>query len=117
MAVGFSPLSHDGREIKEADTHVESYGDVPSDAGSTPAASTTPSHSFGHGVSAVVSQVAPLFELATLGDSRRLHQYSSLTFVAVSATRPARWLLFRLGGRRGSSSPFWATPTGATYEE
>ena len=40
MPGGFWPLSHDGREIKEADTHVESFGDVPSDAGSTPAAST-----------------------------------------------------------------------------
>jgi hypothetical protein len=28
--------------MKEADTHVESFGDVPSDAGSTPAASNTP---------------------------------------------------------------------------
>jgi hypothetical protein len=37
---GFSPLPHAGHEISEADTHVESCGDVLSDAGSTPAAST-----------------------------------------------------------------------------
>ena len=37
---GFEPLPHVGRETKEADTHVESFGEVPSDAGSTPAAST-----------------------------------------------------------------------------
>jgi hypothetical protein len=40
---GFSPLPHAGHEIAEADTHVESHEDVLSDAGSTPAASTTPS--------------------------------------------------------------------------
>ena len=37
----FWPLPHAGHEISEADTHVESCGDVLSDAGSTPAASTT----------------------------------------------------------------------------
>jgi len=37
---GFWPLPHAGHEISEADTHVESCGDVLSDAGSTPAAST-----------------------------------------------------------------------------
>jgi hypothetical protein len=36
----FQPLLHVGGEISEADTHVESFGDVLSDAGSTPAAST-----------------------------------------------------------------------------
>src|SRR5438067_5021872 len=36
----FQPLLHAGRENSEADTHVESFGDVLSDAGSTPAAST-----------------------------------------------------------------------------
>ena len=36
----FWPLPHAGHEKKEADTHVESYEDVLSDAGSTPAAST-----------------------------------------------------------------------------
>jgi len=36
----FQPLPHAGGEISEADTHVESFGDVLSDAGSTPAAST-----------------------------------------------------------------------------
>ena len=40
MSGGFSPLPHAGHEISEADTHVESCGDVLSDAGSTPAAST-----------------------------------------------------------------------------
>src|SRR5206468_461233 len=34
-------LPHAGHETSEADTHVESYDDVLSDAGSTPAASTT----------------------------------------------------------------------------
>jgi len=37
---GFEPLPHAGHETKEADTHVESHGDLLSDAGSTPAAST-----------------------------------------------------------------------------
>jgi len=37
---GFEPLPHAGHEKTEADTHVESYAEVPSDAGSTPAAST-----------------------------------------------------------------------------
>jgi hypothetical protein len=37
---GFWPLPHAGHEKSEADTHVESYEDVLSDAGSTPAAST-----------------------------------------------------------------------------
>ena len=37
----FSPLSCAGIEKLKADTHVESCGDVLSDAGSTPAASTT----------------------------------------------------------------------------
>ena len=37
---GFSPLSHAWREPTRADTHVDSFGDVLSDAGSTPAAST-----------------------------------------------------------------------------
>ena len=41
MSGGFSPLPHAGHENPEADTHVESYEDVLSDAGSTPAASTT----------------------------------------------------------------------------
>ena len=37
---GFEPLPHAGHEISEAATHVESFDDVLSDAGSTPAAST-----------------------------------------------------------------------------
>jgi hypothetical protein len=37
---GFEPLPHAGHETKEADTHVEFHGDLLSDAGSTPAAST-----------------------------------------------------------------------------
>ena len=40
MPGGFWPLPHAGHENPEADTHVESCGDVLSDAGSTPAAST-----------------------------------------------------------------------------
>ncbi len=36
------PLSYAPGEISRGDTHVEFCGDVPSDAGSTPAASTTP---------------------------------------------------------------------------
>jgi hypothetical protein len=40
VAGGFEPLPHAGHETKEADTHVESHGDLLSDAGSTPAAST-----------------------------------------------------------------------------
>src|SRR5262245_29759931 len=39
---GFSPLPHAGHENSEADTHVESDGELPSDADSTPAASTIP---------------------------------------------------------------------------
>src|SRR5438552_17373212 len=39
---GFEPLPHAEDEKTEADTHVESFGEVPSDAGSTPAASTAP---------------------------------------------------------------------------
>jgi len=38
---GPEPLPHVGHEKSEADTHVESFEDVSSDAGSTPAASTT----------------------------------------------------------------------------
>ena len=38
----FLPLPHAGHENPEADTHVDSYDDVLSDAGSTPAASTIP---------------------------------------------------------------------------
>ena len=41
MSGGFSPLPHAGHENLEADTHVESFDDALSDAGSTPAASTT----------------------------------------------------------------------------
>ena len=37
---GFEPLPHAGHEKSEADKHVESFGEVSSDAGSTPAAST-----------------------------------------------------------------------------
>ena len=40
MSGGFEPLPHAGHETSEADTHVEVHADVPSDAGSTPAAST-----------------------------------------------------------------------------
>ena len=40
MPGGFWPLPHAGHENPEADTHVESFEGVPSDAGSTPAAST-----------------------------------------------------------------------------
>ena len=40
MSGGFWPLPHAGHENTEADTHVESYEDILSDAGSTPAAST-----------------------------------------------------------------------------
>ena len=40
MSGGFWPLPHAGHETSEADTHVESYEDMLSDAGSTPAAST-----------------------------------------------------------------------------
>ena len=40
MPGGSSPLPHVGHEKTEADTHVDSRGEVPSDAGSTPAAST-----------------------------------------------------------------------------
>jgi len=36
----FSPLLHAGHKTLEADTHVDSYDNVLSDAGSTPAAST-----------------------------------------------------------------------------
>ena len=36
----FLPFRHAGRDTSETDTHVESCGDVLSDAGSTPAAST-----------------------------------------------------------------------------
>ena len=41
MSGGFWPLPHAGHETSEADTHVESYEDILSDAGSTPAASTS----------------------------------------------------------------------------
>jgi len=41
VPAGFSPFPHGGHENPEADTHVESYDDGLSDAGSTPAASTT----------------------------------------------------------------------------
>jgi len=40
VSSGFSPLPHAGYEKSEADTHVEFFDDVLSDAGSTPAAST-----------------------------------------------------------------------------
>ena len=41
MPSGSSPLPHAGHETTEADTHVDSCEDRFSDAGSTPAASTT----------------------------------------------------------------------------
>ena len=40
MSGSFSPLLHAGHKTLEADTHVDSYDNVLSDAGSTPAAST-----------------------------------------------------------------------------
>src|SRR5262245_46973578 len=49
---GFSPLPHAEHETSEADTHVESLGEVPSDAGSTPAASTTHSLTLVRGLGA-----------------------------------------------------------------
>ena len=56
MSGGFEPLPHAGHEISEAATHVESFDDVLSDAGSTPAASTNARlRSLGFG--AVVRQV------------------------------------------------------------
>jgi hypothetical protein len=57
----FQPLPHAGGETSEADTHVESFEDVLSDAGSTPAASTNFSREFE--------------DLASF--SRRLHYFST----------------------------------------
>ena len=74
MSGGFSPLFHVGHEKTEADTHVESHDDVLSDAGSTPAASTTFSKEIGNS--------GPI--------SRRLQHFST-RFVVVSGfsrTRP-----------------------------
>jgi len=55
---GFEPHPHARHETSDAATHVESLEDVRSDAGSTPAASTTPLASLGHGAKRRREQVS-----------------------------------------------------------
>jgi hypothetical protein len=115
---GFSPLPHAGHENSEADTHVESHGEVPSDAGSTPAASTIPrSTRSGVGVVARLSAYA-LTRSAFEGNSRRsylrtfaLRARPSTATPEISSPRLARFALGFSSSAITHVRPSRATPT------